>query len=66
MSEVEHHMKWQQMMGKLPVDQIFVEEALRKIHAGESAAEKYPNGAPSPKDTYDLAVALQKESSVIQ
>lgn len=41
----------------------FISDALEQIESGTAEVERYPNGAPSLKDIYDLAVRLYFEAS---
>lgn len=46
-----------------PVDRCYVEQALKLIKDGREVVERYPNGAPSLKDVYDIAVRLESTQS---
>ncbi len=41
-----------------PVPRQYIEEALRRIDAGQEEVTRYPMGAPSLKGVYDIAVTL--------
>jgi len=46
-----------------PVPQEFINEALLLIHNGLIEVPRQPNGTPSPKGIYKLAVKLESESA---
>lgn len=46
-----------------PVPRPYIEEALRRIEAGQEEVTKYPNGKPSLKAAYEVAVRLEAEAS---
>ncbi len=46
-----------------PVPREFIDEILRQIHDGLIDAPRYPNGVPSLKDVYLLAVKLENETT---
>lgn len=49
---------------ELPVPKQYIEEALRRIDAGQEEVIRYPNGNPSLKDAYDVAARLFDEAVV--
>lgn len=46
-----------------PVARQYIDEALRRINAGQEKVLKYPNGEPSLKGVYEIAVRLESEVS---
>ena len=42
-----------------PVPRQFIEEALRRINAGEEEVSRYPMGSPSLRGIYDIAARLE-------
>jgi len=51
---------------EISVPEEFIAKALQKIEAGEAEVARYPNGSPSLKDVFDLAVQLWAETNAKQ
>ena len=49
---------------KISVAEEFIIRALQKIESGKAEVARYPNGSPSLKGVFDIAVQLWAETSV--
>jgi hypothetical protein len=58
---VEHAAKFR---GETPVARRWIDEAIRRIDAGEETVARYPNGKPSLKGVFDIATRLESESAI--